>query len=170
MSQDRTTGDEMRHIPPLPTVVDRVGSIYRHRVDVVLDVLRSGTVPPERAKELEPRIHAAAHWLEHTADLARRNRHPAKHEQHDAHARLKAALAGATEALQHLNPAEFRVRAPFHKFDTSPAEAIWKSVLAAGYSIGLVCETLAANDGDLWWKIYDQTPKETATLPLIVDR
>lgn len=164
MSQDRTTGDEMRHIPTLQTVIERVGTIYRHRVEVALEVMRAGSMSPETTKELERHVQSAAHWLERTADLARRTRHPARHEQLDPHARLRAAVEGAADALEHLNPAEFRVRAPFHKFETSPAEAIWESVLAAGYAIGLLCETLSANDRDLWWRIYDLSPKEPASV------
>ena len=148
----------MRHIPTLQTVIERVGTVYRHRVDVALEAMRSGTVPPDTAKDLERHMKSAAHWLERTSDLARRTRHPARHEQLDTQARLLGALDGARDALQHLDPADFRVRAPFHKFDHSPAEAIWESVLAAGYAIGLLCEVLSANDRDLWWKIYDPSP------------
>ncbi len=155
----------MRHIPTLQTVIDRVGTIYRHRVEVALEVMRAGSVAPETAKELERHIQSAAHWLERTADLARRTRHPARHENHDPAARLRAAVDSAVDALQHVNPADFRVRAPFHKFETSPAEAIWESVLAAGYAIGLLCEALSANDRDLWWRIYDLTAKEPAPAP-----
>jgi len=155
MSQDTTTGDEMRHIPTLQTVIERVGTIYRHRVEVALEVMRAGSISAKTTKELERHVQSAAQWLERTADLARRNRHPARHDAHDPAARLRAAVDAAADALQHLNPADFRVRAPFHKFETSQAEPIWESVLAAGYAIGLLCETLAANDRDLWWKIYD---------------
>jgi hypothetical protein len=157
MSHDTTRGDEMRHIPTLRTVIDRVGTIYRHRVNVALEAVRSGTVTPETAKDLERHMKSAAHWLERTAELARRTRHPARHEQIETQARLLAAIDGATEALEHLNPADFRVRAPFHKFDHSPAEAIWESVLAAGYAIGLLCETLSADNRELWWRIYEPT-------------
>ncbi|HEU5162961.1 MAG TPA: hypothetical protein VFV54_07445, partial [Thermoanaerobaculia bacterium] len=152
MSNDTTTGDEMRHVPPLATVIERVGTIYRHRAEIALGVLGSGGIPAESAKALERHVQSASHWLERTTDLARRTRHPARHEQLDTSARLRSAIDSAADALQHLNPAEFRVRAPFHKFDHSPAEAIWESVLAAGYAIGLLCESLSANDRDLWWK------------------
>lgn len=147
----------MRHIPTLQTVIERVGTVYRHRVEVALEVMRAGSLPPETAKELERHIQSAAQWLERTADLARRTRHPSRHETHDPAARLRAAVDSATDALQHLNPADFRVRAPFHKFETSAAEPIWESVLAAGYAISLLCEALSANDRDLWWRIYDLT-------------
>ena len=164
MSQDRTTGDEMRHVPALATVIERVGTIYRHRVEIALEVLGSGKIPPEGMKEHERHLQSASHWLERTADLARRARHPARHEQLDNQIRIRAAIDAAVDALQHLNPADFRVRAPFHKFDHSPAEAIWESVLAAGYAIGLLCESLSANDRDLWWKIYDLSPKEQVAI------
>ncbi|MGH9458757.1 MAG: hypothetical protein ACRD2J_14085 [Thermoanaerobaculia bacterium] len=150
-------------MPPASELAERVGTIYRRRIDLALDAL-AGTEDPERRAVLERHLDDVARWLERVAELARPMRQAQRQERRDTTGRVRAALDTAADALQRLDPATFRHRAPAHCFDVSGAEGLWASVLAAGYAIARLSEEVAASDDDFWWRVYDTSPREEVTI------
>lgn len=157
--------EPMRHIPPRQEIIDRVGTGFRRKIELVLAIRDRSELPAGKREMLDGRLLTIATWLERVADLAR----PPKHHQvrlaaDDIRVRVIVALEAAVEALEKSDPAQFGRRAPHHHFAQSGAEPLWQAVLGAGYWIRLLLEDAATIDPDLWWEVLDTSSRDQIDL------
>lgn len=162
--ETRGTTEPMRHIPPAEELRDRVGKLFRHRTMLAIAILERLPEGDPVREDLEEGLSEVASWLERVTDAARRTRQPQAHDTVAPMTRVRGALDAATEALSRLEGDQFRRRAPFHQFETSGAESIRSCVLAAGYALNRLLETLQDADPDIWWKLHDPSPPEPQRL------
>lgn len=148
---------EMRHVPPLSELIERVDVRVRKIVDTLyaaaFHVDHGGD--PATMKEIEVQFERVILWMDRLCDFAR---HSKRQPQRDGSliSRLHHELDSAVAALRSLDAATFRRSASYHSFDKSHAEPIYSTVLALGDITWRIGELIATFDPLVFMKVYDE--------------
>ena len=157
--------EEMRHIPPLQLIIQKLDSEVRTRIEILYSssfesaaALDSATV-----NQLETRFRQICRWLERLGELARGKR---PHLNHDFNlrSRVRSALGFAIESLRGFDATQFRRRQPFHYFERSRAECIYGAFLMVSGELDRLTVLATAIDPDLAAKLSESAPQATEEL------
>lgn len=148
---------EMRHIPPLDELIQRVDV----RVRKIVDTLHAAAfhvdhrADPATLAEIEVQFERVIVWMDRLCEFAR---HSKRVPQRDGSliSRLHHELDSAVAALKSLDATSFRRSASFHSFDKSSCEAIYATVLALGDITWRIGELIATFDPLVFMKVYDE--------------
>lgn len=115
--------ERMRHIAPIPWIVDKLDHDLRRRIELVC-----ATFDRLGGAEAEPALNSLCRALDRIADLAKHARPP----QHggDLTARIREALQNATANLRTVDDNLFGRRYPFQTHERSKAEPMIGALLS----------------------------------------
>lgn len=148
---------EMRHVPPMDELIERVDVRLRKIVDTLYEaafhVDHEGD--PDTLKEIQVQFERVILWMDRLCEFAR---HSKRQPQRDGSliSRLHHELDSAVAALKSLDSASFRRSASYHSFDKSNAESIYSTVLALGDITWRIGELISTFDPHVFMKVYDQ--------------
>lgn len=166
--------EEMKHIPPVPKILDWIGGEYRRKAEVLYQsAFESGVeLPPGISAEVQKRFAEVCSWLERVSELLRPHRRigapilPLR-------GHLDAAFGAAVEALAGVPAEEFRRRASHDNFHRSKGEPVFAAVLAVNFHLEALGAVLVAADPDIRMKLNEaifpevyriEMPKQPAVL------
>ena len=115
--------DRMRHIPAAEWMVRKFEGDVRHRIDLLLDVLRPLPNDDPRHADLETPLRALGRCIDKLADAARHGRN--NHAPNEIAAHLRWSLEHAIANLRAIDGETFGRRAPFHHFERSRSEPVY---------------------------------------------
>lgn len=148
---------EMRHVPPLAEIVERVDTRLRTIASIVAAAVESSrATAPADAAAAEELLRGVVRWLERLADHNRHFRRTSTPADATVSARLQIAFDNAAGALRALDEKQFRRRSTLHSFDKSHGEGVFACVLAAGDILLRAADRASALDRDLFSKIYER--------------
>lgn len=153
---DNELRPEMRHVPPLDELIQRLDVRVRRIVDTLHEaafhVDHGGD--PETLKEIEAQFERVILWMDRLCEFAR---HSKRQPQRDGAliSRLHHELDSAVAALRSLDAQSFRRSSSYHSFDKSNAESIYSTVLALGDITWRIGELIATFDPLVFMKVYD---------------
>jgi len=154
---DPELSQEMRHIPALSELVERVDVRLRTIATIVaasVDARRG--VAPADAAAAEELLTGVLRWLDRLADHNRHYRRSVNSPEAPISARLQIAFDNAAGALRGLDDKLFRKRANLHSFDKSHGEGVFGCVLAVGDLVFRAADVAATFDRDLFGTIYER--------------
>lgn len=155
---DPDTTMEMRHVPPLSEIVERVDVRLRAIATIVAASIEARkAASPADAAAAQELLTAVVRWLDRLADHNRHVRRAVNSPEAPISVRLQIAFDNAVAALRGIDDKAFRRRASLHLFDKSHAEGVFGCVLAAGESIYRAAEAASRFDPDLYGTIYAKT-------------
>jgi len=144
--------EEMRHVPPLEFLLDRVSGELRFRVDTLLNAVmqRASSLPTPIEEELRSLIR----WLDRLGDVLRHHR--TNGHESDLRVRIDRAFQNATQALSSVDRSLFRRRSPFHLFERSRGEQAFAAILAAFRSTDRLTALVGELDPDIRLKLMEK--------------
>lgn len=120
--------DRMRHIPPLPWIIQKLDQDVRRRLEKLLVPYSDVPSADPRHAPLESELRAVCRALDRVADVARRGRNG--HGPNDLASKLRWSLDHAIQNLGSADPDTFGRRYPFQTFERSNAEPLWGAMLS----------------------------------------
>jgi hypothetical protein len=120
--------ERMRHIPPLPWIIQKLDQDVRRRLEKLLVPYSDVGMADPRHAPLEAELRAFCRALDRVADVARRGRNG--HAPNEAAAKARWALDHAVQNLTAADAETFGRRYPFHTFERSNAEPLWGAMLS----------------------------------------
>lgn len=148
---------EMRHVPSLHEIVERVDVRLRTIATIVGASIDSGRGSfPGEAAAAEELLTAVIRWLDRLSDHNRHFRRSVNSPEAPVSVRMQIAFDNAVGALRGLDEKQFRRRANLHSFDKSHAEGVFGCVLAIGDLVFRAAEVASKADADLFAKIFER--------------
>lgn len=156
---------EMRHIPSLHDIVERVDVRLRTIAAIVAASIEGGRVSaPGDAAAAEELLTSVVRWLDRLAEHNRHFRRNVNSPEAPIAARLQIAFDNAVGALRGLDEKLFRKRANLHSFDKSHGEGVFGCVLAIGDLVFRAAEVASKFDRAIFSKIFERV-LANATMP-----
>ena len=148
---------EMRHVPPLDELIQRVDVRLRRIVDTLYAAAfhENHAGDPETLKEIERQFERVILWMDRLCEFARHSKRPPQRDG-SLISRLHHELDSAVSALRSLDAGSFRRSASYHSFDKSQCESIYSTVLALGDITWRIGELVASFDPLVFMKVYDE--------------
>ena len=143
--------ERMRHIPPVPWLVDKLDHDLRRRIDLLWNVYANDPHHAEAEKELRGLCRS----LDRVADVAKRTRGNHHHPPTELGQRLRWALNHAVSMLNAIDPQTFGHRFPFQTFERSNAEPLWAAMLSVIEHVRRLTELLRLVDPGLDERLYE---------------
>lgn len=154
---DPELSQEMRHVPALGEIVERVDVRLRTIAAIVVASVDAGRLTsPAGASAAEELLTGVVRWLDRLSDHNRHYRRGVNSPEAPIAARLQIAFDNATGALRGLDEKLFRRRSNLHQFDKSHAEGVFGCVLAIGDLVFRAAETASAFDPGLFGTLYER--------------
>jgi hypothetical protein len=148
-------GEELRHIPPVATLIRWVEeNLQRDALASASVIFDSLDVPADvrgRAKAIATSI---CHWLDRPVEFA--HIHRAGSAGGDPTAALRQAFSSALEALRTLDAQSFRRKATHNTFDRSSSEQIYGALLIVGCRVRELVDLAASIDRDLRMRLNER--------------
>ena len=147
---------EMRHVPPLSELIERVDVRLRGIVDILYGAAfdTEHEKDAETLKEVEEQFERVIVWMDRLCDYARHSKRQPKRDG-SLLGRLHHELDSAVVALRTLDEKNFRRGNSFHSFDKSDSESIYSTVLALVDVTWRIGELIARFDESVFMKVYD---------------
>lgn len=120
--------DRMRHIPPLPWIIQKLDHDIRRRVEKLLVPYSDVASNDPRHLGLDIELRALCRSLDRVAFAAGRGR--GGHPPNDVAAKVRWALDHAIQNLSGADPETFGRRYPMQTFERSNAEPLWGAMLS----------------------------------------
>jgi hypothetical protein len=152
---DSELKNEMRHVPALNELVERVDVRLRTIATIVAASVEGGRgTSPAGAAAAEEHLTGVIRWLDRLADHNRHYRRGVNSPEAPISARIQIAFDNAVGALKGLDDKLFRKRANLHSFDKSHAEGVFGCILAVGDLVFRAAEVTSTFDRALFGTIY----------------
>ncbi len=148
---------EMRHVPSLTEIIERVDVRLRTVASIVASSVEAGrAATPTEAAAATEFLTAAVHWLDRLSDHNRHFRRISNPHEAPISSRLQVAFDNAVTALRGLDEKQFRKRSNLHSFDKSHAEGVFGCVLAVGDMLHRAAEKASSFDRAVYASIYER--------------
>ena len=158
--------ERMRHIPPLPWMIDKLDHDLRRRIDLLWNVYAND---PHHA-EIENEFRGLCRSIDRVGDVAKRSRVANHHHPPtEIGQRIRWSLNHSVSMLNAVEASTFGHRFPFQTFERSNAEPLWAAMLAVIEHVRRLTELLRVLDPSLDERLYEglvtlQTPLDTRPL------
>jgi hypothetical protein len=166
---DSELKNEMRHVPALNELVERVDGRLRIIATIVAASIEGGrSTAPADAVAAEELLTGVIRWLDRLADHNRHYRRGVNSPEAPISARLQIAFDNAAGAMRGLDDKLFRKPANLHSFDKSHAEGVFGCVLAIGDLVFRAAEVASTFDravfGTIFARVLANPPMPVLTL------
>lgn len=150
----------MRHVPPLDAVIHRIDDRFRGRIALLLAAANGVAASDERAEAIRRTLARVQRWLDCIADAAQHRHINPPDPNAPLKTRLDISLQHAIDGLKRLDPARFRRRMPYHKFERAEGEVIYLATTTIASLLEEATATAVMIDGTISAKLfaYDLTP------------
>lgn len=120
--------ERMRHIPPIPWLVQKLDHDIRRRIEKLLVPYSDVATNDPRHAALDIELRALCRALDRVAYVAGRGRHG--HAPNDLPSKVRWALDHAIQNLRNADADTFGRRYPMQTFERSNAEPLWGAMLS----------------------------------------
>ncbi|MGA7616586.1 MAG: hypothetical protein WBX15_15545 [Thermoanaerobaculia bacterium] len=153
------TNEEMRQVPQLSFIVDKLRIDFRRRAEHLLHLLES--IPPgdSAGSEIERHLTRIAEEIERIASIAGRARF---RNDVPLRQRVDRAFHAAIDSLSSLDSGSFRRRAAFHLMERSRGEVIFASVLVISFHFREALPLAMEIDPDSYEKLYENAANQSS--------
>ena len=118
----------MRHVPKLEAVIQRIDEKFRGRIALLLSAANAAPAGDARADTIKAKLARIQRWLDCIADAAQHRHINPPDANAPLKTRLDISLQHAVDGLRRLDPAKFRHRMPYHKFERAEGEIIYLGI------------------------------------------
>ena len=145
--------ERMRHVPPLPWIVQKLDHDVRRRLEKLLVPFSDIGAADPRYARIEQELRAVCRSLDRVADVARRGR--GGHPPNDLAARVRWALDHAIQNLTAADADTFGRRFPFQTFERSYAEPLWGAMLCVLQHVHNLIPLIRELEPDIDERMYE---------------
>lgn len=145
--------ERMRHVPPLPWIVEKLDQDIRRRLEKLLAPWAGVPASDPRHAPIELELRATCRAIDRVADIVRRGR--SGHPPNELTARLRWALDHAVHNLNATDASTFGRRFPFQTLERSYAEPLWGAVLSVIQHVQNLVPLIREVDPDIDERLYE---------------
>lgn len=145
--------ERMRHVPPLPWIVEKLDHDIRGRLEKLLVPWSGVSAADPRHAPIELELRAICRALDRVADIVRRGR--SGHAPNELTARLRWALDHAVTNLTAADASTFGRRFPFQTLERSYAEPLWGAVLSLIQHVQNLIPLIREVEPDIDERLYE---------------
>lgn len=153
--------ERMRHIPPLPWIVQKVDQDLRRRIDLLWNVYANDPHHPEIEKE----FRGLCKCIDRVGDVARRTRGNHPHAPAELGQRIRWAVNHTVSMLNTVDDATFGHRFPFQTFERSNGEPLWAAMLSVIEHVQRITALVRPLDPRIDERLYEGLVQLQTPLP-----
>lgn len=151
-----TQNERMRHIPPLPWIVEKLDRDIRKRLEKLLVPWSDVHSSDPRHARIEQELRAVCRSLDRVGEVARRGRNNHHHHPpNDVTHRVRWSLDHAVQNLQNAEADTFGRRFPCQTFERSNAEPLWGAVLSVIQHVHNLVPLIREIEPDIDERLYE---------------
>jgi hypothetical protein len=148
-----SANERMRHVPPIPWIVQKLDQDVRHRIEKLLVPYSDVASNDPRHAPLDAELRALCRSLDRIAFAAGRGR--GGHPPNDLPSKVRWALDHAVQNLSGADADLFGRRYPMQTFERSNAEPLWGATLAAIQHLHKLVDLVREIEPDIDERIYE---------------
>lgn len=156
--------EQMRHIPPMTVLIDKLEHDIRRRVDHLYHSFAGLDHHDPHRPQIETELRALCRWIDRVGEVARRPRGH-QHPPNDLGARIGWAISHAVQSLHAANTDTFGRRLPFQHHERSNAEPLRAALLAVIQHVQRLQELIRQVDPRIDEKLYEGLVQLNEPLP-----
>jgi hypothetical protein len=145
--------ERMRHVPPLPWIIEKLDLDIRRRLEKLLVPWPDVSAGDPHHAPIEQELRAVCRALDRVADIVRRGR--SGHAPNELTARIRWSLDHAVQNLAAADANTFGRRFPFQTLERSYAEPLWGAVLSVIQHVHNLVPLIREVDPDIDERLYE---------------